>query len=135
MWGWRRCGIAVAAGSLVVLALAFYFIASEATGEAILPYIWPLMLIIAAALMVGLAIDPRRRILFRLAGPLAITAITLRPVGVLGNYWVGFTRSGWSVVAAFVIFPSWGGLGALWWFDRVGPWQERHEFGATVDGD
>lgn len=135
MWGWRRYGLLLPANALAMLAVAFWEIEDLADSGEIIPNLWVVLCAAGAVAVALVALFPRSRLLFRIAGPIAITALGTRPLGVLGNFLVGYTRSGWSVVVASIVYPSLALLVALWWFDRVGPWQVRHQVGAPVDGD
>jgi hypothetical protein len=132
---WRRLEVFLGFVTLTALSVEFWKVAEQADGDALIPLVWPVLTGLAALLVLGVVICPRSHTLYIVAITTAITALTTRPLGVLGNYLVGFTRSGWSVWIAATVYPSYALLGAVWWFVRVGPWQLRHELKATVDGD
>lgn len=132
---WRRVEVLLGTVTLAALSVEFWHLAEEADNDAVLPLLWPVLTGLAAILVLGVAICPRSHTLYVVAISTAITAVGTRPLGVLGNYLVGFTRSGWSVWVAATVYPSYALLGGVWWHVRVGPWQLRHELGATVAGD
>jgi hypothetical protein len=132
---WRRAEVSLAVVTLAALTVEFWFLAEDADADAVIPLLWPVLTGIAALLVLGVVICPRSRTLYLVAITTAITAVATRPFGVLGNYLIGFTRSGWSVWISATIYPSYALLGAVWWFLRVGPWQRRHELRATIPGD
>jgi hypothetical protein len=136
MWGWRRLGlVVVAAPHQAAAAVASYHIGEAANADAVMPLVWPAMFALTAVLAVALAFVPTAHRLFLVTGAVAATALATWPLGVFGNYLVGFTRSGWSVVFSVVLLIPYAALLLWWWVDKVGPWQVRHEVGATVDGD
>lgn len=135
VWGWRRILLALPVGALAALAIAFAGVERAVDADEMVPYLWTVLCAVASVLVFAVMLFPGNRMLFRLAGALALTAVGTRPLGVFANYLFGFTRSGWSVIVSTVIYPSWAMLAALWWFDRVGPWQVRHQLRATVEGD
>jgi hypothetical protein len=136
VWGWRRIGLVVlVAPHQAACAVAVYFIGDEANSAAVMPLLWPAMFVLGTILVLALAIWPWSHLMLRLAGAAAVTAVATWPLNVFGNYLVGFTRSGWSVVLAALVCLPFAWLSLWWWFAKVGPWQVRHEVGATVDGD
>jgi Na+/melibiose symporter-like transporter len=136
MWGWRRLGLLlVGVPHQLACAVATYHIGEAANDAALMHLVWPAMFVLSAVLVTGLALWPTADRLFTAAGVVAAGALITWPLGVLGNYLVGFTRSGWSVVFASLAFVPYSALVLWWWITKVGPWQVRHEVGATVDGD
>jgi hypothetical protein len=135
-WGWRRVGLLLlVAPHQLVCAIAAYHISETADAEALMPLFWPAMFAVSAALVIVVAVHPTARGVFIVAGAAAATALATLPLGTLGNYLAGFTPSGWSVVLASLLLPPYAALALWWWVAKVGPWQVRHQVGATIGGD
>jgi hypothetical protein len=134
-WGWRRYGLIVIAVWLVALAVTFDAIADAANIDALLPELGAPLLLAGAVLLAVLACHPTSRTAYLLGGPLAIGGLVARPLIVALNWGNGFTRSGWSVIAAFLVYGALAAVGTWLQVWKVGPWVGRHKRGATAPGD
>lgn len=133
--GWRRLGLLAIAGWLVALAVAFDGISDAAGLDALLPELGSPLMYVGAAFIVVLCVFPTCRVAYMLGGPLAIGGLIARPLIVWLNYAAGFTRSGWSVLAAVLIYGLLAAIGVWLQVWKVGPWMGRHKRGVLAPGD
>lgn len=130
---WRRSGLVALACAWFILAVSYLNVRElEApVYGAVLPALFA-----AAGLSILLLVVRPSYGIWRLSGGLTIVAVATRPIGVLTT-WIteGSFRSPWSIVIAFVVFPTMAAL--LWWFwiQEVGPWYRRHRDDALIAGD
>jgi hypothetical protein len=133
--GWRRLGLLVIAAWLIGLAVTFERIADAADLDALLPEAGAPVLIAAAVAVLVLFVRPSSRFAYRAAAVLGPTGLIIRPLIVFMNYAAGFTRSGWSVIGAVLVYGALAIGGGLLWILKVGPWVGRQRAAATVPGD
>jgi hypothetical protein len=133
--GWRRLGLFAIAGWLVAVAVTFERIADAANLDSLLPEIGAPVLFAAAVAVLVMFIRPTSKAAYRAAAVLIPTGLIIRPLIVFMNYAAGFTRSGWSVVGAVLVYGALAIGGGLLWILKVGPWVGRQRAAATVPGD
>lgn len=133
--GWRRLGLLVVATWLAAVGFTFDRIAEDAALDRLLPELGAPLMYVAAVLMVVLVVRPATRWAFVLAGPVAVGGLIARPIVVWMNYVVGYTRSGWAVVGAVLIYGALAVWVMWWWIWRVGPWSGRQQVGVGAPGD
>jgi hypothetical protein len=133
--GWRRIGLLVIAAWLAAIAVTFERIATAADLDALLPEVGAPILIAAGAAVSWLFVRPTSRTAYRVAAVLGPVGLIVRPLVVFLNYAAGFTRSGWSVIAAALVYGALALGGGLWWIFKVGPWLGRQRANAMVPGD
>lgn len=132
--GWRRLGLMFLAVVAALLGFAYAHIADTANLDAFLPGVWALVFVAVGVLLFAFALHPARW-LWNVTGPLAVVGLLSRPSAVAINYVAGFTRSGWSVVAATIVYSALAWFVWDWWTRHVNAWMVRQQAGATVPGD
>jgi hypothetical protein len=133
--GWRRVGLIVIAAWLAAVAVTFEKIATAADLDALLPEFGAPILLAASIAVVCLCIRPTSKTAYRAAAVLLPLGLVVRPLIVFMNYAAGFTRSGWSVAGAVLVYGALALGAGLLWILKVGPWVGRQSAGATVPGD
>lgn len=132
--GWRRLGLMFLAVVAALLGFAYARIADSANLDAFIPAVWALVFVVVGVLLFTFALHPTRW-LWNVTGPLAVVGLLSRPFAVAINYVAGFTRSGWSVVAATIVYSALAWFVWDWWTHHVNAWMVRQQAGATVPGD
>lgn len=133
--GWRRLSLLVIAVWLTAIGVSWGGITNEANLDAVLPELGAPLMYAGAALLVVLAARPNATVAYMLGGPLAIGGLIARPLIVWLNYAAGFTKSGWAVVTAVLIYGMLAAIGVWLQVWKVGPWVGRHKRGALAPGD
>jgi hypothetical protein len=133
--GWRRLGLIVIAAWLAAVAVTFEKIAQAADLDALLPELGAPVLLAASIAVLTVCLRPTSKTAYRAAAVLIPVGLIVRPLVVFMNYAAGFTRSGWSVAGAVLVYGALALGGGLLWILKVGPWVGRQRAGATVPGD